>query len=73
MRHDSFVIRADICYSASPQSLRLYPGGWLVCLEGRSAGVFQALPEQYASLPVLDCGRSLVVPGLTDQIGRAHV
>ncbi len=66
MRHDSFVIRADICYSASPQSLRLYPGGWLVCLEGRSAGVFQALPEQYASLPVLDCGRSLVVPGLTD-------
>ena len=66
MRYDSFVIRGDICYSAAPQALELYPDGWLVCLEGRSAGVFRALPEQYAGLPVLDCHRSLVVPGLTD-------
>lgn len=66
MRQDSFVIRADICYSASPQSLALYPDGWLVCVEGRSAGVFRALPEKYAGLPVLDCDHSLVVPGLTD-------
>ena len=66
MQQDSFVIRADICYSASPQSLKLYPDGWLVCAEGRSAGAFRALPEQYAGLPVLDCSGSLVVPGLTD-------
>ncbi len=66
MQQDSFVIRADICYSAAPQSLELYPGGWLVCLEGQSAGVFRTLPEQYAGLPVLDYSGSLVVPGLTD-------
>lgn len=66
MQHDSFVIRADICYSAAPQSLELYPDGWLVCLEGQSAGVFRALPERYADLPVLDYSGSLVVPGLTD-------
>lgn len=66
MQQDSFVIRADICYSAAPQSLKLYPDGWLVCLEGRSAGVFRTLPEQYAGLPVLNYSSSLVVPGLTD-------
>ena len=66
MRQDSFVIRADVCYSASPQSLELCPDGWLVCVEGRSAGVFRALPERYAGLPVLDCSGSLAVPGLTD-------
>lgn len=66
MQQDSFVIRGDICYSETPQSLRLCPDSWLVCLEGHSAGVFPALPEQYANLPVLDCVGSLVVPGLTD-------
>lgn len=66
MRQDSFVIRGDICYSETPQSLRLCPDSWLVCLEGHSAGVFPALPERYANLPVLDCAGSLVTPGLTD-------
>lgn len=66
MRQDSFVIRGDICYSETPQSLRPCPDGWLVCLEGRSAGVFPALPERYAGLPILDCSGALVVPGLTD-------
>ena len=66
MQQDSFVIRGDICYSETPQSLRLCPDSWLVCLEGHSAGVFPALPEQYANLPVLDCAGSLVTPGLTD-------
>ncbi|MCI9223789.1 MAG: amidohydrolase family protein [Oscillospiraceae bacterium] len=66
MQQDSFVIRGDICYCETPQSLRLCPDSWLVCLEGHSAGVFPALPEQYAGLPVLDCAGSLVTPGLTD-------
>lgn len=66
MQQDSFVIRGDICYSETPQSLRLCPDSWLVCLEGHSAGVFPVLPEQYANLPVLDCAGSLVTPGLTD-------
>lgn len=66
MQQDSFAIRGDICYSETPQSLRLCPDSWLVCLEGHSAGVFPALPEQYANLPVLDCAGSLVTPGLTD-------
>lgn len=66
MLHESFVIRADICYSETPQTLNTLENGWLVCVQGHSAGVFRELPEQYAHLPVLDCSGSLVVPGLTD-------
>lgn len=66
MRHESFVIKADICYSETPRTLNLFPEGWLVCEKGYSAGVFPALPEQYAHLPVLDYSGSLAVPGLVD-------
>lgn len=62
----SFVIKADICYSETPQVLNTMQDGFLVCVKGRSAGVFQELPEQYAALPLLDCSGSLAVPGLTD-------
>jgi len=62
----SFVLKGDLCYSGGPQTLHTLRDGWLVCLEGRSAGAFRELPEQYAGLPVLDCTGALIVPGLTD-------
>lgn len=62
----SFVLKGDICYSGGAQVLHTLRGGWLVCLEGRSAGAFRTLPERYAGLPVLDCSGALIVPGLID-------
>lgn len=62
----SFILKGDICYSGGPRVLHTLRDGWLACLEGRSAGIFRALPEQYAALPVLDCTGKLIVPGLTD-------
>ena len=47
----SFVLRGDLCYSLDPQTLCAVPDGYLVCVEGRSAGVFAALPERYSALP----------------------
>lgn len=66
MALESFVIKADICYNETPQVLNTVQDGFLVCVKGRSAGVFQELPEQYAALPLLDHSGSLAVPGLTD-------
>ena len=62
----SFVIRADICYSTSPQRVEALENGYLVCEEGRCAGVFSDLPQRYQSLPLVDCAGQLVVPGLVD-------
>jgi len=66
MSHESFAIKADICYSETPQTLNTLRDGWLVCVNGHSAGVFAELPERYAHLPVLDYSGALVVPGLVD-------
>lgn len=62
----SFAIKGDICHSLAPRQLECVEGGCAVCEDGRSAGVFRALPEQYAGLPVLDCTGRLVLPGLVD-------
>lgn len=62
----SFVIKADICYSLSPQTVETVQDGYLVCENGRCAGVFSELPHQYKSLPLTDCTGQLAVPGLVD-------
>lgn len=62
----SFVIRGDICYSEAPNRLNTQQNGYLVCLNGRSGGVFPELPEKYANLPLRDCQGMLVLPGLVD-------
>ena len=68
MKANSFVLKGDICYNVSPTLFDIRPGGYVVCADGVSAGVYDAgaLPERYASLPLVDCGHQLVVPGLND-------
>ena len=57
-----FVIKGDICYSTSPQEVSCTQNGYLVCVDGKSAGVFGELPQSYAELPLVDCAGQLVVP-----------
>ena len=66
MKTTSFVLRGDLAYSLSPTQWHTVPNGYLVCVDGRSAGVFEQLPEQYAALPLLDFTGKLIVPGLVD-------
>ena len=61
-----FAIRGDICWSKSPGALETMPDSFLVCTEGKSAGVFSRLPDQYAGLPVHDYRGKVVIPGLVD-------
>lgn len=63
---NNFVLFGDICYSASAQTLHTATGAYLVCVDGKSAGVFEVLPEQYRDLPVMDCTGQLILPGLVD-------
>ena len=63
---ESFVIKGDICYSKSYNELVTCENGYLVCVDGKSCGVFDVLPEKYESLPVTDYGNALIFPGLVD-------
>ncbi len=64
---ESFVLRGSYIWSESPRELVLKPRAYGVCDEnGCCAGVFDALPERYAALPLRDLGEALIVPGYSD-------
>lgn len=62
----SFIIKGDICWSRSLGELGAVENGYVVCVEGRSMGVFEELPEEYKALPVKDFTGYLVIPGMVD-------
>lgn len=66
MKSNSFVIKGDICYSTDKERLLTYENHYLVCENGRSAGVFESLPQEYGALKLYDYSGMLVIPGLTD-------
>lgn len=66
MGSNSFVLKGDICYNTSPTEVRTLESGYLVCVDGKSAGAFEELPASYADLPLVDCSGQLIIPGLND-------
>lgn len=66
MEKSSFVLKGNICYNTSPTEVRTVAGGYAVCVDGASAGVFEELPERFSGLPVVDCADQLVIPGMSD-------
>lgn len=40
--------------------------GYVVCEAGKSAGVYETLPERYADFPCMDYGEKMIIPGLVD-------
>lgn len=62
----NYVLKENICYSEDRNLLRTVEQGYLVCLEGKSEGVFKELPEQFLNLPLTDWGDNLIIPGLID-------
>jgi guanine deaminase len=64
VKNNDFILKGDICWSKSLRSLKT--GSYLVCLNGKSAGVFDKPPEQYAGFSIIDYSGRLIIPGLTD-------
>lgn len=62
----NFVLKGHICYSKSLREVEAVENGYLVCVDGRSAGVFGELPEAFSHFPVTDFGDKLIIPGLVD-------
>ena len=66
MNERTFVLKGTICYSNSLTELSITENGYLVCEDGRCAGVFDELPEKFAGISCTDFGDELIIPGLTD-------
>lgn len=61
-----FILKGHICDSADRHHLRFCDHGYLICVDGRSKGVFKEIPEEYRNLPVLDFHDRLIIPGMVD-------
>lgn len=62
----NFVLHGAILYMKSEEELFETADGYLVCMEGVSAGVFEELPEEFSDWPLIDCPEELIIPGLVD-------
>lgn len=61
-----FILKGNICYSEDKNTLKVAENSYVICVDGRSKGVFGEIPEAYAGLPITDYGEKLIVPGFTD-------
>lgn len=62
----SFVLKGNVCYSKNMTTLEIAEHAFLVCENGVSRGVFDALPREFGELPLIDYGDRIIIPGLTD-------
>lgn len=62
----NFVVKGNIISSKNPSELAIHENAFLVCAEGLTVGIFPELPEEYASFPLYDYGKCLIIPGLVD-------
>ena len=63
---NSFVIKGNICQTINPKELDLHESAFVICVDGVSKGVFDALPAKFEGLPLYDYGDALVFPGMVD-------
>lgn len=65
MKH-SFIIKGDIVYTKDVKTLVTGKNHYLICVDGKSAGIFSEIPEDFEDLPVIDHTGKMVIPGLID-------
>ena len=63
---ENFVLKGHICYCKSSGELTVHENGYVVCVDGKSRGVFKTLPGEYETLPLTDYENRLIIPGLVD-------
>ena len=66
MGENSFILKGDLICSISRDELSLQPESFLVCIDGRSRGVFREIPEAFQGLPFRDFSGQMIIPGLCD-------
>ncbi len=61
-----FVLKGDFVQSRNQTELSCTENAYLVCIQGKSQGVFSLLPEAFEHLPLLDHSGKLILCGLVD-------
>jgi len=62
----TFALKGNLVYAAVPGKLITRYNAYLVCAGNQVAGIYDALPEPWAEIPVTDYQDRLIIPGLVD-------
>ena len=62
---NSFILKGNICYSVSKTELKSL-SGYVVCNNGKCAGVFEKIPDEYKDFELRDFKDNLIIPGVVD-------
>lgn len=63
---NNFILKGDILYSKNLNTISQHENSYLVCIDGKSVGVFKKLPSKYKKLKLYDYSGKLIIPGLID-------
>ena len=61
-----FALKGDILYSKSLNKVSQHENSYLVCVDGKSEGVYKKLPAKYKGIKIYDYSGYLIIPGLVD-------
>ena len=61
-----FIIKGDFAYCKNQTELIAEKDAFLICINGRSEGIFREIPEKYKDLELYDYSGKLIIPGMTD-------
>ncbi len=67
MTHENtFALFGHIAFTPSPSDFVIHENSFLVCENGKAAGIFPKLPEKYGNIRVYDYKDKIIIPGLCD-------
>ncbi len=66
MLTNDFAIKGDFAYCLEDRTTKYSPDSYAVCINGKCAGLFKTLPQEFKNLPVKDYSGYMIIPGLVD-------
>ncbi len=63
---ETFALKGIILDAPSPEKLRIWEEGYVICEKGICKGVYETIPQKYEGIFCIDYGDSLIIPGITD-------
>ena len=60
------IYRGNIVYSESREKIAAHQNCYIAVESGIVNGIYDTLPERFATLPVTDFGESVIIPAFSD-------
>ncbi len=63
---ENYILKGNIYYSVTPTEMEMLENQYLICKDGKSAGVFKSIPKEYEGFVLYDYSNHTIIPGLID-------